>query len=134
MHGAIEYQLFENDDEPRKTFREQYWHELLARIDAHAKERAANPSAAFDPSKPYDGFARVIEILSDSYEYLPAVGKAGAAAYASGKFDAEAFFTSEDVIHGEKMTMVQLIADRNAKAVLEVEATWRRAWADAHPK
>jgi hypothetical protein len=134
VHGAIEYQLFENDDEPRKAFREQFWNELLTRIDTHAKERAANPPAAFDPSKPYDGFARVIEILSDSYEYLPAVGKAGVAGYASGKFDATAFFTSEDTIHGEKMTMIQLIADRNAKAVLEVEATWRRAWADAHPK
>ena len=133
-HGAIEYQLFENADEPRKSLRQQFWNELVARIDTHAKERAANPPAAFDPSKTYSGFDRTFEILNDSYDYLPAVGKAAQAAYATGKFDTVAFFTSEDTTHGEKMTMIQLIADRNARAVLEVEATWRRAWADAHPK
>jgi hypothetical protein len=132
VHGAIEYQLFENADEPRKTLRQHFWDELATRIDVHARERAANPPAIFDPRKPYSGFDRTFEILSDSYEYLPAVGKAGQAGYASGKFDAAAFFNSEDTIHGEKLTMIQLIADRNAKAVLEVEATWRRAWADAH--
>ena len=45
-----------------------------------------------------------------------------------------AFFTANDTIHGQEMTMIQLIADRNANAVLEIEATWRRAWLDAHPK
>ena len=131
-HGAIEYQLFENTDEPRKTLREQFWQELTARIDSHAKERAARLRLLPDASTPYDGFTRTFEILLDDYEYLPAVGKASQAAYATGKFDAQAFFTSEDTVHGEKMSMIQLIADRNANAVLEVEATWRRAWADAH--
>jgi hypothetical protein len=133
-HGAIEYQLFENADEPRKMLREQFWNELVARIDAHGKERAANPPAALDPAKPYNGFDRTFEILNGSYDYLPAVGKAAQAGYATGKFDAQAFFASGDTIHGEEMTMIQLIADRNANAVLEVEATWRRAWVDAHPK
>ena len=134
VHGAIEYQLFENADEPRKTLRQNFWDELTARIELHAHERAANPPAAFDLHKPYGGFDRTFELLFDDYEYLPAVGKAGQAGYATGKFDPSAFFTSEDTIHDQKMTMIQLIADRNAKAVLEVEATWRRAWADAHPQ
>ncbi|MGN6368048.1 MAG: hypothetical protein ACTHN5_07295 [Phycisphaerae bacterium] len=136
VHGAIEYQLFENADEPRKTLRRQFWTELTSRINAHARELSRSPVGIFDPSQciVYDGFTRTFEILFDSYDCLPAVGKAGAAAYATGKFDVQAFFTSEDIIHNRKMTMIQLIADRNAQAVLEVESTWRRAWADAHPE
>ena len=134
-HGDLEFQLFENDQEPRKTFRQDFWKELTARIDAKAKAQAApvTTDVAKTPT-PYGSFTRALEILSDSYQYLPAVGKAAAAAYASGKFGPTPFFTSEDTINGEKMNTVQLIAQRNADAVLEVEKTLRQAWADAHPK
>jgi hypothetical protein len=125
-HSNVEYSLFENTAEPLTTFRQQYWTELTARIDAHAK--------TFSSPTPYDPFARSILILSESYEYLPAVGDAAQRGYASGKFDPSAFFGAQETVHGQSMTLIQLIADRNASAVLEVEAAWRHAWADAHPK
>src|SRR5208282_1047659 len=40
-HGDIEYELFENTDEPRKDFRQQFWTDLLSQIDALAAQRAA---------------------------------------------------------------------------------------------
>ena len=89
-----------------------------------AGSSAANPAAAFDASKPYNGFDRAFEILNDSYDYLPAVGKAARPGMPRANSTPSPFSTSEDTIHGEKMMMIQLIADRNAKAVLEVEATW----------
>jgi len=129
-HGDLEFQLFENADSPRKEFREEFWRELTARIDAKAKKEAAGP---VEPHARYGSFVRTLEILSKSYEYLPAIGKAAQAAYATGTFDAKAFFTSEDTVNGEKMDIVQLIAERNASAVLEVEKTIRAVWAEAHP-
>ena len=125
-HSNMEYSLFENTAEPLATFRQQYWTELTARIDAHAK--------SFSTPDAYDPFARAIGILSDSYEYLPAVGDAAQHGYSSGKFDAAAFFGAQETVHGQAMTLIQLIADRNASAVLEVEAAWRHAWAEGHSK
>jgi hypothetical protein len=125
-HGAMEFQLFENTQEPRKTLREQYWKEFTERIDKKSKietERAYK----------FGTFEYAYSILSNSYDYLPAVGKATLAGYATGEFNPEKFFNSEDTVKGQKMTILQLIADRNATAVLEVEQTLRTAWADAHP-
>ena len=124
-HGDVEFQLFENAEEPRKTFRADYWKELTAQIDAQAK--------AGKPGPVTDEFAHALEILSDSYAFLPAVGHAAQAAYADdGKFDPQAFFTHEATVGTEKLTILQIIARRNAAAVLEVEAALRRAWAKGH--
>jgi hypothetical protein len=104
----------------------------VSRIDAGAKAQqlAEHPTI---PTAPAGSFTRALEILSESYDYLPAVGKAAQAGYGNnGIFDAKAFFTSTDIVHGEKMDTVQLIAQRNADAVLEVERTLRQAWAQAH--
>ena len=131
-HGDIEFQLFENADEPRATFRKEFWKELTARIDKHARDAEYQWPEDQDRVKAvYDPFKRDLEILRHSYTYLPAVGKAAQAAYAGGTFDPKAFFTSEDTVGGEKMTMVQIIAEQNARAVLEVEKTLRRAWTQA---
>lgn len=132
-HGDLEFQLFENAEEPRATFRKEYWNELTARIASHAKDAEYQwPEYKTRPLQPYDPFTRALEILRHSYTYLPAIGKAAQAAYADGKFDPKAFFTSEDTIHGQSLTIIQIIAEQNARAVLEVEKTIRRAWDAAH--
>jgi hypothetical protein len=125
-HGDLEFQLFANTQEPRKTFREEFWKELTARVEKKEKEEKM-------PETKLGTFDRTYEILADSYQYLPAIGKASIAAYATGEFNPQAFFTSEDTVNGEKMDIVQLIAERNAQAVVEVERTLRQAWAEAHP-
>jgi hypothetical protein len=128
-HGDIEYQLFENTDPPRDKFRQEFWKLLLMDIDTLAAERAqaAQPSAdRFDP------FRWDLHILGDSYDYLPFVGRAVQAGYATGKFDPAAFFGFTGQTHGQTMTVVQLIALQNAKAVFDVELAYRLAWDEAH--
>jgi hypothetical protein len=132
-HGDLEFQLFENVEEPRVTFRKEFWNELTARIASHAKDAEYQwPEYPARTVPPYDPFTRSLEILRHSYTYLPAIGKAAQAAYADGKFDPKAFFASEDTVHGQSLTIIQLIAEQNARAVLEVEKTLRRAWDTAH--
>jgi hypothetical protein len=132
-HGDLEFRLFENADETRATFRKEFWNELTLRIARHAQEAEYQwPEYPSRTAVPYDPFKRSLEILRHSYTYLPAIGKAAQAAYADGKFDVQAFFRSEDTVGGESMTIVQIIAEQNARAVLEVEKTIRRAWDVAH--
>jgi hypothetical protein len=130
-HGDVEFQLFVNTLEPRKTLREEFWKELTARVDDKAKGAGEQPVAVAALGAPYDGYTLTLQILSDSYDYLPAIGKAAEAGYASGEFNPEAFFTSTEIVKGRKLDTIQLIADRNASAVLQVEAALRHAWADA---
>jgi hypothetical protein len=126
-HGDIEFQLFENTDEPRRTFRATYWADLTRRIDGEPAIAAPALAASYDP------FARSLELLFDSYRHLPAVGRAAQTGYATGVFDPAAFFSSEWSEGEEKKTIVHLVAARNAAAVLEVERALRAAWSDAHP-
>ncbi len=130
-HGAIEFKLFDNADEPLATYRKEYWKNLIGDIDALSAEAQTTTQPTTQPIA-FDPFHHDLEILSDSYDYLPFVGRASRAGYANGTFDAKAFFTYEGEAKGQKMTMVQLIALQNAKAVLEVEKYWRTAWTAAH--
>jgi hypothetical protein len=137
-HGDLEYQLFENTHPPRDRLRAEFWADLLADIDELAANPATQPNSAQPTStqlisaQSFDPFRWDLHILSDSYDYLPLVGHAAQAAYASGSFDAGAFFDFEGVVHGRRMTIIQLKALQNAKAVLAVEKCYRLAWAAGH--
>jgi hypothetical protein len=128
-HGDIEYQLFENADEPRENFRQEFWTDLLSDIDGLAAQRAAQTGPT---PETFDPFRWDLRILGDSYDYLPFVGRAAQAGYATGQFDPAAFFGFSGQTHARTMTIIQLIAQQNAKAVLDVEMAYRLAWDDAH--
>ncbi len=128
-HGDIEYQLYEDAKPPRDEYRKEFWADLTADIDRLAKERNGDPSIT---AENFDPFMWTLQNLSDGYDYLPFVGRAAQAAYASGKFDPTAYFPHEGETHGQKMTIIELIALRNAKAVLDVDKIWRLAWDEAH--
>jgi hypothetical protein len=126
-HGDVEYELFLNTDEPRATLRRKFWKQLLADIDLRAAKNIES-----DDIKPFDLFRWDLDVLSDSYDYLPFIGRAVQAGYAGGEFDPAAFFNYSGQTHGRTMTMLQLIAWQNAEAVLNVEMVYRRAWDEAH--
>jgi len=129
-HGDLEYRLFDDANPPRKELRQQFWKDLTTDITALAIERKKNklPAAAdFDP------FRWDLQTLSDSYDYLPFIGHAAQAAYASGEFNPGIFFNFTAQTHGQKMSIIQLIALQNAKAVLNVEEAYRMAWELSHP-
>jgi hypothetical protein len=125
-HGDVEFQLFANAEQPRASIRRIYWRDLVMNLDRLGSE----PAALQKPGE-FDPFHSALTTMYDSYEYLPLVGRAAVEAYQSGAFDPQAFFTYEYAIHGQKLSVVQMIAQQNAKAVLSVEQIWRQAWADA---
>jgi hypothetical protein len=129
-HGDIEFRLFDDAEPPRDQYRQEYWDDLLADLDKFSK----NDSVQMTPLaiEKFDPFRWDLHILADSYDFLPFVGHAAQAAYANGPFDAQAFFTYEGAAHEQEMSMIQVIALQNAKAVLHVERAYRLAWMEAH--
>jgi len=127
-HGAIEFQLFENAEAPRKDFRREFWTKLqadLALLDAGKIDRVATPepgtwlgaSSVPETSKPTDaagtqkapavptfatgkGFEYDYHLLCQGHQYLPLVGHASVAAYANDTFDAQTFFTFKEKTAG----------------------------------
>ncbi len=127
-HGAIEYQLFENADEPRKTMREKFWKQLIQQIDILSKTPPSlEPAAKFDP------FTFALESFLDSYDNLPLLGHAAQAGYANDTFDVVAFFNAHGIVRGRQMSTLDMLAIQNAKAVLAVEKIYHQAWQQAHP-
>lgn len=124
-HGDIEFQLFQNADKPRAGFRVQYWKSLQDDLKTTVGRLP-------DEGKPYDPYHLALQTLSDSYDCLPFVGRATQAAYVSGNFDPVAYFGFAGEARGQTITMIELIAQRNATAVRSVEHAWREAWAAAH--
>jgi hypothetical protein len=127
-HGDLEYELFLNTDEPRATLRKEFWKELTADID----DQSAESASAKITAENFDPFRWDLDILSDSYDYLPFIGRAVQAGYSSGKFDPAVFFNYSGSAKGKTMTIVSLIARQNAEAVLNVEMVYRLAWDEAH--
>ena len=130
-HTDMEYTLFASADEPRATFRRQYWAELDAALSAAAPP----PLSVAHPVPPHatvDGLFRLdLMVLNDSYDGLPLIGRAAAAGYRTGALDVTAFYGFAGTVDGRPTTVVGLMADRNAAAVRQVAVVFRSAWADA---
>jgi hypothetical protein len=128
-HTDMEYTLFASSDEPRATYRRAYWRELQSALrDPPPPLAVAHPVPA---NATVDGVFRLdLMVLSDSYDALPLVGRAAAAAYHTGTFDPAAFYGYAGSVDGRDTTVVQLMADRNAAAVREVALVYRAAWAE----
>ncbi len=126
-HGDIEFQLFENNDEPRGAFRKEYWDLLINKIDILHQQLPASLSTS--SSAPI--FDSALAVLEDSYQNLPLIGHAAASAYKTGSFSPAVFFPYKDSASGP--SILEMIATQNAKAVLYTEILIRRAWAQAHP-
>ncbi len=128
-HGDLEFQLFASADPLREAFRAQFWALLLTDIDRLTTER--QQKAQILPTS-FDPFRWNLNALGDSYDYLPVVGHAAVAAYASGRFDVNAFLGFEGKAKGKTVSVIQLIALRNARGVLDVEQCYRLAWSASH--
>ncbi len=86
------------------------------------------------PAGPDGVFRLDLTVLSDSYDGLPLVGHAAAAAYRTGTFDVAAFYGFAGRVDGDDTTVAELMGDRNAAAVRQVEVLYRAAWAEAGRK
>jgi hypothetical protein len=131
-HLDLEYQLFADHEPPRDEYRAEFWKDLQSDITQLAS--AADGSNVSPAPNHFDPFHWDLEILSDSYDYLPLIGRAAQSAYATGDFDPKGFFTFQGQSHGRPMTIIELIAWQNAQAVLHTEFIWRMAWLAGHPQ
>ena len=130
-HTDLEYTLFASAAPPRAAFRRAYWDELSAALAADPPPPLAGAHAV--PANPMtDGIFRLdLMVLSDSYDGLPLVGRAAAAAYRTGTLDVPTFYGFAGNVDGRPTTVVKLMADRNAAAVRQVAAVYRSAWTEA---
>ncbi len=126
-HTDMEYTLFASAAEPLATYRKLYWAELRHGLAADVPLAAAHPV----PPGPDGVFRLDLTVLSDSYDALPLVGHAAAAAYRTGTFDPAAFYGFAGPVDGTDTTVAKLMGDRNAAAVRQVERLYRSAWAKA---
>jgi hypothetical protein len=123
-HTDMEYTLFASAAEPLGKWRRASWAELQSALAKPTPMANAHPLPAGA-----DGvFQLDLMVLSDSYDALPLVGRAAAEAYRTGTFDPAAFYAHAGPVDGRETTVVQLMADRNAAAVRQVELLYRAAW------
>lgn len=128
-HGDVEYQIFETTEEPRKALRGELWEKFVGALAAIDRQKMAAEAGKFD------GFAWTLATLSESYQYLPLVGEAAAAAYKTGTFEPGVFFKHKGAVTTvagveREVTVLEMIASQKALAVFEVERAIRRAWAE----
>ena len=125
-HGDVEFQLFENAEEPRRTLRAKFWQKLQADLEKLPQEAGA-------PTGPGgDLFQQTLINLRQGYDHLPLIGHGAQAAYAKGRFDCQAFFEYHEA--GSKVTVLDMIARQHARAVLQAERVIRQAWQEAKAK
>ncbi len=126
-HTDMEYTLFAAADEPRATGRRAYWAAVEHGLSADVPLARSHPL----PAGPDGVFRLDLMVLSDSYDALPLVGHAAAAAYRTGTLDVSTFYGYAGRVDGTQVTVAELMGDRNAAAVRQVAVLYRAAWAAA---
>ena len=128
IHSDVEYRLIDDDMDDYMPLREEFWGLLVKALDE-----------AKDPVTTDDPWQATVEVLLNSYDYLPMIGHAAAAAYSNSSagsrsrlsFDAPAFYHFQGTYHGKQTTIMEMKARQLAWAVVRVERLWRQAWDQA---
>jgi len=121
IHADMEYVLLDDDYHDYLPLREEFWAEL--------QQALTEPN---DPVQVDDTWVESVEVLRTSYDALPLIGHAAAAAYTredgKWKFDADQFYHYQGAVAGKRMTIMRMKARQMAWAVQRVARLWRRAW------
>jgi hypothetical protein len=124
VHADMEYVLVDDDYKDYPALRAEFWGEF---------EKALADTQ--DPVKSDDPWPATVEVSLISYDALPLIGRAAAAAYSrdgsSGKFDAAKFYHFKAPVDGRDMTVLQMKAKQMAWGVKRVQRLWRKAWDEA---
>jgi hypothetical protein len=127
VHADMEYVLIDDEYKDYPDLRAEFWQEF---------EKAL--SEVQDPIKSDDPWSATVEVSLISYDALPLIGHAAAAAYTRGesswKFDAEKFYRFKGSVDGHDMTLIQMKAKQMAWGVKRVQRLWRKAWDEAKEK
>lgn len=126
VHADFEHRLGDDDYEEYPELRRQFWAEFTKALD-----HVNGPAVSDDP------WQATLEVALISYDGLPLVGRAGAAAYAGAPdasprwFKADVFFHYRGTFRGQEMTLMQFKARQMAWAVRRIEHLWLAAWKEA---
>lgn len=127
VHADVEYRLCDDEFDDYPALREKFWTLFVKALD--------EPKPAVEG----DLWQSSLRVSLISYDALPMIGQAAAAAYPRGEgksrvgpFDADKFFLYEGTFLGRKMTVLEMKAHQTAWAVHRIAAVWRQAWDEAH--
>lgn len=126
VHFDMEYRMVDDDGADYPELREAFWPLFVTEL-ADARQ----------PEAGSDLWTDSVQIALQSYDALPMIGQAARGAYLQpdGKlkpWDASAFFSYSGQYEGQQVSILQLKARQEARAVRWIEYLWIRAWQDAH--
>jgi hypothetical protein len=124
VHASFEWRLVDDETEHLPELREAYWSLLTAAL----RERE-------DPVKETDPRLATLEVAALSYDGLPLIGRAAAAATVPGadgeradRLDLRRFYAFRGPVRGEELSVLELKARQAAWAIRRTEVLWRQAW------
>lgn len=121
VHSEVEYRMVDDKDEPFADLRGEFWPKFVAALGEVA-----------DPSATDDVWRSTLEVSRYSYDALPLIGEAAAAATpADGPLDTRAFFRHAGTLRGEPTTVMDMKARQTALAVVRTQKLLRQAWREA---
>ncbi|CAN5430621.1 hypothetical protein BH09PLA1_BH09PLA1_07380 [soil metagenome] len=123
VHAAVEY-LMCDDEKDYPALRNEFWPLFESELSGFS-----------DPVKTDDLFSATLEVAMQSYDALPLIGQAAAAATSSdGKLDVEKFFRYRGKVDGQEMSVMEMKARQTAWAVKRIERIWKQAWVEANKR
>lgn len=128
VHAEMEWRLVDDEANDFRALREAYW--------THFQQALRDLS---DPIETDDPWAATLEVSLRSYDALPLIGRAAAAArVATGeadrfdRIDTERFFAHRGEVSGMgEVSILELKARQAAWAVRRTERLWKQAWLEA---
>ena len=134
VHADMEYRLVDDEFADYPELRAEFWKLFAAAVDE-----------VKDPVETDDLFLAALEVAMRSYDNLPLIGEAAAAAYAKPggdkagdtarggrrSFDADAFFHFRRKVNGRDVSVLEMKAHQMAWAARRTSRLWLRAWREA---
>ena len=127
IHSAVEYLMIDDELAEHPELRREYW-PLFARELEEFR----------DPIATDDLFRATLEVAMSSYDALPLIGEAAAAATSPGGandksdvLDLDKFFRHRGTVAGRETSVMEMKARQTAWAVKRIERVWRQAWREA---
>ena len=131
VHADMEFRLVDDEFRDYPELRRAFWEALTHALDT-TKDTVGTEG---------DLFRQTLEVSLASYDALPLIGQAAAAAYGASaidggrpkpsEFDANTFFGFRGTYQGAELSLLELKARQMAWAVRRTEQLWLRAWREA---
>jgi len=128
VHADIEYRFIDEDAEDYTAVRAELCELFFKKLDE-----------VKDPVETTDLWQATLEVALTSYDALPLIGKAAAAAYKAedgtiGPVKADVFMRTKGQYRGREMSVAEMKAEQTAWAVKRIERVLRQAWDEGTKK